>query len=182
MLTVMRLLPEPIHLQRHEIDTPLGRALLVSDVHGVVRAVDFSDFESRMLKLLRIHYGACELRTVAAPPGIEDAFRRYFAGDVSALNEIICETNGTAFQRRVWQTLRMIPSGSTTTYGQLARSLGSSNAARAVGLANGANPLSIIVPCHRLVGANGNLTGYAGGLYRKQWLLDHERACAAITK
>jgi methylated-DNA-[protein]-cysteine S-methyltransferase len=166
----------PIHLQRHELKTPLGSALVVTDLHGKWRAVDFSDYESRMLKLLRIHYRAFELHTTTAPAPVEAIFSRYFAGDVHALNDVECETNGTAFQQRIWQTLRTIPAGSTSSYGELARRLGSPDAARAVGLANGANPLSIIVPCHRLVGANGSLTGYAGGLHRKQWLLDHERA------
>ena len=163
-------------LQLHQLATPLGTALLITDVQGVLRAVDFSDYEERMLKLLRLHYVAFHLQATAVPMQIAGAFTRYFAGDVEALDEVHCGTNGTSFQRRVWQTLRSIPAGSTTTYGEFARSLGLPNAARAVGLANGANPLAIIVPCHRLVGADGSLTGYAGGLHRKQWLLDHERA------
>jgi methylated-DNA-[protein]-cysteine S-methyltransferase len=175
MLAPMRSLA-PTHLQLHELNTPLGSALVVTDLLGKMRAVDFSDYEARMLKLLRIHYHAFELHTTTAPVRVKAIFSRYFAGDVHALNEGECQTNGTAFQQRIWQTLRTIPAGKTATYGEIARRLGSPNAARAVGLANGANPLSIIVPCHRLVGANGSLTGYAGGLHRKQWLLDHERA------
>jgi methylated-DNA-[protein]-cysteine S-methyltransferase len=176
MLAPMRASTQTIHLQLHRLDTPIGTALLVTDVKGVLRAVDFSDYESRMLKLLRIHYRAFELDATAAPARVEAAFDKYFAGDLYALNDVECETNGTEFQRRIWQTLRAIPVGQTTTYGELAHRLGLANAARAVGLANGANPLAIIVPCHRLIGADGNLTGYAGGLHRKRWLLDHERS------
>jgi methylated-DNA-[protein]-cysteine S-methyltransferase len=83
-------------------------------------------------------------------------------------------TNGTDFQKSVWHALRAIPAGQTVTYGELARRLGQPTAMRAVGLANGANPIGIVVPCHRVVGANGTLTGYAGGLERKRWLLAHE--------
>jgi O-6-methylguanine DNA methyltransferase len=101
---------------------------------------------------------------------------QYFAGSLTALEGIVCQTNGSPFQRRVWQALRAIPPGTTTTYGAIARSCDMPNASRAVGLANGANPIAIVVPCHRVIGASGALTGYAGGLHRKQWLLDHERA------
>jgi methylated-DNA-[protein]-cysteine S-methyltransferase len=180
MLAPMPATPQLIHLQLHRLDTPIGTALLVTDVKGVLRAVDFSDYEFRMLKLLRIHYRAFELQPTTTPARVEAAFERYFAGDLHALDDVECETNGTEFQRRIWQTLRTIPIGKTTTYGELAHRLGLANAARAVGLANGANPLAIIVPCHRLIGADGNLTGYAGGLHRKQWLLDHERARVAV--
>ncbi len=89
---------------------------------------------------------------------------------------VVVDTGGTEFQRRVWAELRAIPPGSTRTYGELAARLGGPNASRAVGLANSQNPLSIVVPCHRLVGSDGSLTGYAGGLARKQWLLRHEGA------
>jgi methylated-DNA-[protein]-cysteine S-methyltransferase len=177
MLTLMRASTAPMNLLLQRLETPLGLALLVCDAQGRLRAVDFSEYEARMLKLLRIHYRTFELQPAAVPATIEQAFHSYFAGDVKALNNVECETNGTEFQRRIWQTLRTIPAGSTSTYGELAQRLGLSNAARAVGLANGANPLSIIVPCHRLIGANGSLTGYAGGLHRKEWLLNHERTC-----
>jgi methylated-DNA-[protein]-cysteine S-methyltransferase len=83
-------------------------------------------------------------------------------------------TGGTDFQRTVWKALRAIPAGETRTYGQLAAAIGSPRAVRAAGLANGQNPVAVIVPCHRVIGANGTLTGYAGGLARKRWLLAHE--------
>ena len=163
-------------LSLHRLDTPIGEALLVTDVRGVLRAFDFSEYEARMHKLLRVHYQNVELRSTPVPADLQASVERYFAGELAALDTIECETNGTPFQRRVWQALRTIPPGSTTSYGQLARSFGLPNAARAVGLANGSNPIAIVVPCHRVIGASGKLTGYAGGLYRKQWLLDHERS------
>lgn len=101
---------------------------------------------------------------------------RYFAGDIDALDGVAVQTNGTEFQRTVWAELRRIPRGTTTTYGELAARIGKPTAARAVGLANGSNPVSIVVPCHRVIGADGSLTGYAGGTARKEWLLRHEGA------
>lgn len=158
------------------IPTNLGTLLLVTDEKGAVRACEYEDYEPRMLKLLRLHYGAVTLRPGPAPAAVASALTRYFAGDLAALDELPCATNGTDFQRLVWAALRRIKPGTTLSYGQLAAQLGRPQASRAVGLANGANPVSIIVPCHRVIGANGALTGYAGGIARKQWLLAHEGA------
>ena len=105
--------------------------------------------------------------------GVRDQLKAYFAGRLEAF-DISLAPVGTTFQHRVWDALRAIPFGAQSTYGALAALLGKPSASRAVGLANGKNPLSIIVPCHRVIGANGLLTGYAGGLELKQWLLDHE--------
>lgn len=102
----------------------------------------------------------------------------YFAGELREF-DLPLAPDGTPFQHRVWARLREIPYGETTTYGELAQSLGKPTAFRAVGLANGRNPLSVVVPCHRVVGANGDLTGYAGGLQRKEFLLGLERAAGA---
>ncbi|WP_312928559.1 methylated-DNA--[protein]-cysteine S-methyltransferase, partial [Pseudescherichia sp.] len=98
----------------------------------------------------------------------------YFAGNLSVINDLPTETAGTPFQRAVWKALREIPCGQVIHYGQLAELLGRAGAARAVGAANGSNPISIVVPCHRVIGRNGTLTGYAGGVQRKEWLLRHE--------
>ena len=98
----------------------------------------------------------------------------YFAGELTEF-DLPLELNGTDFQRRVWEGLRQIPFGETWSYAQLAAKVGSPKACRAVGLANGRNPIGIIVPCHRVIGADGTLTGYGGGLERKAWLLEHER-------
>jgi methylated-DNA-[protein]-cysteine S-methyltransferase len=101
--------------------------------------------------------------------------REYFAGERRSF-DLPLSPQGTAFQQKVWLALREIPYGRTTTYGEIATDLGQPTASRAVGLANGRNPLAVIVPCHRVIGANGSLTGFGGGLPRKRWLLDHERA------
>ena len=159
--------------------SPIGIILFVTDIEGVLRAVDFAEHEDRLHRLLRLHYGAFEIRDAGVPLAVTEAFDSYFAGDLPALDALRVETGGTDFQRAVWAALRGIPAGATFTYGQLAAQLGRPSASRAVGAANGANPLSIVVPCHRLIGAGGALTGYAGGLARKRWLLDHERAHAS---
>jgi len=159
----------------HNIDSPIGTLLLVTDVHGTLRALDFHDYEARMHRLLRKHYGAIALTRIRTPHRLHSIFDRYFTGDIAALDALECATNGTQFQQMIWAALRRIEAGQAITYGQLAARLRISSAARAVGFANGANPIAIVVPCHRLIGANGHLTGYAGGLHRKRWLLDHER-------
>jgi methylated-DNA-[protein]-cysteine S-methyltransferase len=164
----------PVVLSVAEVETPIGAALLVSDADGVLRALDFADYEARMRRLLRLHYGAVELHSGRAPLQLRDALIRYFDGELTALAELTWRTAGTELQRTVWRALTRIAAGTTTTYGALARTLGLPNAARAVGLANGSNPVGIVVPCHRVIGADGTLTGYGGGLHRKQWLLRHE--------
>jgi len=164
--------PETLTLDH--VATPAGEVLLVTDAEGAVRALDFADYEERMLRLLRRHWGPIMLARGDAPPMVRDAVRGYFAGDVTALDGLTVRTNGTAFQRAVWAGLRTIPAGQTRTYGQLAAAIGSPRAVRAAGLANGQNPVAVIVPCHRVIGANGALTGYAGGIERKRWLLTHE--------
>jgi methylated-DNA-[protein]-cysteine S-methyltransferase len=109
-------------------------------------------------------------------PDLRRTLDSYFAGDLATLDGIAVELNGTVFQKKVWQALRRIPHGSTISYAELARRIGEPAAVRAVGAANGANPVAVIVPCHRVIGSNGTLTGYGGGLDRKQWLLAHEGA------
>lgn len=174
--------PEPLRLTLaltlDRLATPLGEVLLVVDADGAVRALDFADYEERMLRLLTRHYGRFVLTPGAAPQGVRDAVSAYFAGDVIALDGLTVRTAGTDFQRSVWAALRAIPAGQTRSYGQLAAAIGSPKAVRAAGLANGQNPIAVIVPCHRVIGANGTLTGYAGGLERKRWLLAHEGALA----
>ncbi|HYC73302.1 methylated-DNA--[protein]-cysteine S-methyltransferase [Brevundimonas sp.] len=170
--------PETLTLDR--VATPVGEVLLVTDAGGAVRALDFSDYEARMLRLLRRHCGADPVLVEGrGPDGIRRAVEAYFSGDVRALDGVVVKTGGTAFQRAVWDALRAIPAGETRSYGQLAAAIGSPRAVRAAGLANGQNPVAVIVPCHRVIGANGTLTGYAGGLERKRWLLSHEGAVVA---
>lgn len=160
--------------------SPLTTLLLVTDDEGTLRALDFAEKEDRMHRLMRLHYGQYTLRDGSAPASVKKAMKAYFDGTVDALDEIQVATNGTPFQRKVWKALREIPSGTTMSYGRLATKVGYPGASRAVGAANGANPIGIVVPCHRVIGARGNLTGYAGGLSHKQWLLDHERRYAVI--
>ncbi len=159
------------------IDTPIGELLFVADDAGKLRAVDWADHELRMLRLLRLHYGKdrFELEPAHNPHGLRDGINRYFAGDVEAIDDIPVQTAGTPFQRSVWNELRRIPCGTAVSYGKLAEQIARPKAVRAVGLANGANPIGIVVPCHRVIGSDGSLTGYGGGLQRKRWLLEHER-------
>lgn len=164
----------PLYL--HHFTSPIGTILLVTDAAGQLRALDFLDYRERMDKLLARHYGPVTLTDAPTPAPLAQALADYFAGDLTALDGLAVATNGTDFQKSVWQALRAIPAGQTVTYGELARRLGQPTAMRAVGLANGANPIGIVVPCHRVVGTNGTLTGYAGGLERKRWLLAHESA------
>jgi methylated-DNA-[protein]-cysteine S-methyltransferase len=162
------------------IESPIGTILLIHDREGRVRALDFHDFEARMRRLLRLHCGVegdgFVVERRAAPAAIRQALKEYFAGDPAAVDAIPVATGGSSFQRNVWSALRMIRAGTTLSYGALARELGCPKSVRAVGLANGANPIAIVVPCHRVIGADGSLTGYGGGIDRKRWLLTHEGA------
>ena len=164
--------PERLHLDR--LATPLGEALLVTDEAGYLRAFDWADRETAMARLLRLHYGQLRLEAGAAPDGVRKRVRHYFEGNIACLPEIEWRTAGTAFQRAVWRTLTTIAPGQTLSYRALAMKLGCPSAVRAVGAANGSNPLTVVVPCHRVIGADGSLTGYGGGLERKRWLLRHE--------
>ena len=156
-----------------KIDFALGQILLVSDGEKLC-AVDFADYESRMMKLLVKRYGAFHLTEQPNPQGFSNRLRAYLAGDFSSIEDIPVSTGGTVFQQQVWQTLRSIPSGTVVTYGELAQKIGKPTAHRAVGMTNSLNPVAIVLPCHRVVGAKAKLTGYAGGLACKQWLLQHE--------
>lgn len=162
-------------LTRDQLATPVGTLYFVTDDRGVVRALDWHDYEERMLRLLGLHYrSAFRLKTGTGPASVRAALGAYFGGDTRALDALPVATGGSAFQREVWSALRRIPVGETWSYRQLAEQIEKPKAVRAVGLANGANPISVIVPCHRVIGASGALTGYAGGLARKRWLLEHE--------
>lgn len=171
--------PEPETLTLDRVATPVGEVLLVTGPEGAVRALDFAGYEDRMHRLLGRHSPGATLVEGRAPQAVRVAVSAYFGGELTALDGLAVKTGGTAFQKAVWAALRAIPAGETRTYGQLATAIGSPKAVRAAGLANGQNPIAIIVPCHRVIGANGTLTGYAGGLERKRWLLAHEGTTAA---
>jgi methylated-DNA-[protein]-cysteine S-methyltransferase len=147
------------------IDSPLGPLLLVAE-NGALTMLWMSPLPRRDDTPLQAADRAVLDETAAQ-------LDRYFAGGLTAF-DLPLDLRGTPFQRRVWSALQEIPFGETTSYGELAAALGKPGSARAVGLANGQNPVSIIVPCHRVIGSNGKLTGYGGGLDRKAWLLDHE--------
>ncbi len=166
--------PERLRLDR--LATPIGEALIVTDDTGTLRAFDWADREADMMRLLRLHYGTVVLEPGAAPAHLLRKLRRYFDGDLGSLAGIEWRTGGTAFQRAVWHALTTIAPGETRSYGALAAKLGCPRSVRAVGTANGSNPISVVVPCHRVIGADGSLTGYGGGLDRKRWLLRHEGA------
>lgn len=166
--------PDRFHVDR--MKTPIGEALLVTDADGCLRLLDWSDFEARLQRLLHRQYGAVEIVPGRAPAATRRVLDDYFAGDLAGLRTITWRTGGTPFQRKVWKALCGIPVGKTLSYGALAARLGMPRAMRAVGLANGANPVSVVVPCHRVIGSDGSLTGYGGGLHRKHWLLTHEGA------
>jgi O-6-methylguanine DNA methyltransferase len=167
-------------LQLDRFDSPVGDLLLAHDARGTLRALDFGDSEVRTLRVLSGHYGGVDIERAPAPASTTRSLQAYFDGDLDALGDIRVATGGTDFQRRVWAVLREIPSGTTRTYGDLAAEIGEPGAARAVGLANGANPVAIVVPCHRVIGSRGALTGFGGGLDRKRWLLEHEGVLLAL--
>ena len=166
--------PERLAIDRFE--TPIGVALLATDEDGYLRAFDWSDYEPRQLKLVARYNGDVPMREGAAPAKTREALTAYFDGELHALATIPWRTCGTAFQLSCWRALWMIPVGTTASYGEQAARIGKPKAVRAVGLANGSNPIGLVVPCHRVIGANGTLTGYGGGLPRKRWLLRHEGA------
>jgi methylated-DNA-[protein]-cysteine S-methyltransferase len=167
-----------MELLLNRVASPIGTILIVSDGE-LLRALEFEDYEDRMRRLLKVHLGDFTLKESGNPRGLSDRLHAYFAGEFAAINVIAVETGGTPFQRAVWTELRRIPVGGTTTYGELAKMIGRPNAVRAVGRANGSNPIPIVVPCHRVIGSDGTLTGYGGGLPRKRWLLAHEGAMSA---
>lgn len=164
-----------------EILSPIGTVVLVASA-GRLCALDYEDCRDRLTNWLVHRYTTVIEVPTPNPFGFSSAVRDYFSGDLCALDTIPIDPGGTEFQRAVWQGLRRIPPGCTSTYGALAARLGWPAAARAVGAANAGNPLSIVIPCHRLIGKNGSLTGYAGGLARKRWLLAHEGATMAALR
>ncbi|HEY1750230.1 MAG TPA: methylated-DNA--[protein]-cysteine S-methyltransferase [Caulobacteraceae bacterium] len=167
---------QPKHLVLDKIPAPIGAFLIAVDDEGTLRAVDFWANEPALRAQLRRQYGAAPVEAGQSPAPIRRAFEDYFAGDIRALERVPVATVGTQFQRKVWAALQRIPPGETRSYGQLAAEIGEPEAARAVGLANGQNPIAIVIPCHRVIGADGSLTGFGGGLPRKRWLLSHEGA------
>jgi O-6-methylguanine DNA methyltransferase len=182
-----------MHLLRTVIDTPLGPMVVLASAESLC-ALEFISPPSNGPKREPATRSSDERLTRLRsrldrwfkPYAIEDGsnhvidrtrewLQKYFSGERADTRPASLELRGTPFELQVWERLQQIPAGATSTYRAIAGELGSAHASRAVGLANGANPIAIIVPCHRVIGSNGSLTGYGGGLSRKQWLLDHER-------
>ena len=166
---------------RHEIsqlNTPLG-PIVWSEHEGAVQALEFAksadEFEARLAQ--RVPRSVSFGRAPAQGP-IADRLRAYFSGDLTALDDIPVDTHGTSFQQRVWGALRRIPPGRTASYREIAAAVGRPAASRAVGAANAANPVALVVPCHRVVRSDGSLCGYAGGVENKAWLLEYERVAS----
>ena len=155
------------------IETPIGPMVLMAR-DATLLLLEFEDATDRVEREMRKRFGAVEHQAADDPFGLSTRVEAYFAGDLSAIEGIETDGGGTEFQRLVWVELKRIPCGVTISYGELATRLGDKNAMRAVGLANGRNPISIVVPCHRVIGADGSMTGYGGGVERKVWLLEHE--------
>lgn len=157
-----------------ELPSPLG-PLWIAFAGATLLILDFADNTARVARLAAKRFPRRGLTSKPLPPSLRAPLEAYFDGAGEALRDLPCQTGGSAFQRQVWQALRAVPTGATRSYGELAVAVGRTPAAsRAVGAAVGANPISIVIPCHRIVGADGRLTGYAGGLERKRWLLGHE--------
>ena len=161
-----------------ERSTPIGQMLTIVDEAERIRALDWADYQDRMQELLTKHYQRTKrtfsLENRELPPSVAEPLDAYFEGQIDALDSLAVAPGGTAFQELVWSALRTIKPGETKSYGELARAIDRPGAARAVGLANATNPIGIVIPCHRVIGSNGSLTGYGGGLHRKRWLLAHE--------
>jgi methylated-DNA-[protein]-cysteine S-methyltransferase len=162
------------------VTTPIGPIVVIEDEADALFMVEFADCDHRMDRWLqhRLASGRYRLRAGMISARTRATFAAYFDGEVGILRTLPVRFDGTSFQNEMWTTLREVMPGETLAYGAFAARLGRPKAARAVGHANGTNPLSIVVPCHRLVGADGALTNYGGGLQRKRWLLDHEARCA----
>jgi methylated-DNA-[protein]-cysteine S-methyltransferase len=161
-------------LHTADFGSPLGDLRAIWDDAGLCSLM-FTEHWQLAERTLRRRFGG--IAPVAAPSSdLPGRIAAYFAGDFASLDGIAIDPGGTPFQQSVWAALRRIRPGETTTYAQLARGIGAPTAVRAVGAANGANPIWLIIPCHRAIGSDGRLVGYAGGLERKRWLLAHEAA------
>jgi O-6-methylguanine DNA methyltransferase len=161
---------------RSRLASPLGDLVAITAADGTIHALEFGDDERRLHRLFSRHHGDDAVADGQAPPALTSTLAAYFAGHLTAIDALPVARIGTPFQQAAWAALRAIPAGETRSYGQQAAGMGKPSATRAVGLANGANPIAIIVPCHRVIGSNGALTGYAAGVARKAWLLAHEGA------
>lgn len=158
--------------------SPLGDMYLGVNDTGELVSVDWKDDGRADFFSLDRFYPNHARTPAAMPADIHDALSAYFAGEISAIEHIQVALPGTVFQRAVWQSLLKIPAGTTCTYGGIAARVNNPGAMRAVGMANNANPIALVVPCHRVIGATGKMVGYGSGIKRKEWLLRHEGAAS----
>lgn len=161
-----------LHLDH--LDTPVGRLYIIAS-EDALYGVGFPEHEASARRTLERQLGEVRWSITNNPLGATTILQAYFEGDLHTLEQLPVAPQGTDFQRRVWNALRRIPVSATTSYGAIAATIGAPAASRAVGAANGRNPVAIVIPCHRVIGANATLTGYGGGLDRKEWLLTHEQ-------
>ena len=162
-------------LETAVMKSPIGRLTLVAKGDALV-FLEFEDGDEAARRWLGRRFGKLEMKEHRDPAGAVSALKAYFAGNLAALDPVKVDTGGTEFQRSVWSALRRIPAGTTSSYAALAARVGRPSAVRAVGAANGSNPVAVIVPCHRVIAADGGLGGYGGGLWRKLRLLETEGA------
>lgn len=163
---------ESAEYRLERIETPIGLSIVITEPSGALCFHDWDEGDEAWLTAFRRRFGDGQWNEDAT--GLRPIFQRYFKGEVTVFDSVEVALHGTPFQIRVWTALRAIPAGTTISYATLAQRIGSPRAVRAVGLANGSNPISLVVPCHRVIGSDGSLTGYGGGLERKRWLLAHE--------
>ena len=167
---------KPMHcFLTDRIPTPIGDMILVTR-DGVLLLLEFEDASPRIERQMKARFADFELQLSTNPFGLSDVMEDYFSGNLHAIDSILTDGGGTEFEKRVWAELRKIPCGTTASYGAIARKFSDVNLSRAVGTANGRNPIAIVVPCHRVIGGDGSMTGYGGGIQRKEWLLRHEGA------
>jgi len=154
------------------VESPIGRLMLTTDGTALT-GLYMNLYRNKPSKLPGLGDDWIQNATIDPLPAAARQLKEYFAGKRREF-DLPLRMEGTEFQQRVWRELTKIPFGETRSYGQLAKRLNNPNGSRAVGLANGRNPIAIIVPCHRVIGADGSLTGFGGGIERKEWLLTHE--------
>jgi methylated-DNA-[protein]-cysteine S-methyltransferase len=162
-----------MRLNVSRLETPLGVLTLASTKAGLA-GLAFEDRVDGLWRFLKSRFGSIEPDDAGTSDPAEAELLAYFDGAIGSLDGIRTDAGGTEFQRRVWAALRRIPGGRTVSYGQLARSIGQPTGFRAVATANATNPVAIVIPCHRVIHADGSISGYGGGVDRKKWLLRHE--------
>jgi len=163
------------------LQTPIGPIEIVTK-GGILCGITFEGHGASTRAWMEKRFGEIAIEQHDSLGEVTDRITAYFAGDVSAVEPLPADTGGTTFQRLVWEALRKIKPGTTVSYGEMAKMIGRENAARAVGMAAGRNPIPIVIPCHRVIASDGTLGGFGGGLERKKWLLSHEQGHRALRR